>query len=110
MAREEQRHAVSAGDRCNQGDRGSHSIVSGDEEDACPVGLGDATIHRDGTACWDRPELVIRHELELEELTLLACETGRGLAPEESRVSPALLELEERLAWEIGGTPVEDMP
>lgn len=67
-------------------------------EDACPVWVGDATIHQDGEACWDGPELIIPHKLEFEELILPACETDAGLAAEESPASPALLELEEGLA------------
>lgn len=44
-----------------------HTSATEDEaEDACPVGVGDATIHKDDAACWDGPKLVIPHELELE--------------------------------------------
>lgn len=109
MDREEKRHAIAAGDKYNQGKRDSYSVVSGEGEDACPVGAGDATIPKGAMACWDGPELVITHELELDEVVPSAFETGQGLVAEESWVSPALLELKERLPWGIGDTPVEDM-
>lgn len=45
-------------------------------EDSCPVGVGGAAVHEDGTACWDESKLVIPYELEVEDLNLPACETG----------------------------------
>lgn len=48
--------------------------------------------------------------MEFEELNILIGDGGQAVAAEESQASPTLLELEERLAWRIGGTPVgEDM-
>lgn len=45
-----------------------HTSAAEEEvKDACPVGMGDATVHKDGTACSDGPELVIPHELELKK-------------------------------------------
>lgn len=47
---------------------GHTSAAEDEEEDACPIGVGDATVPKDGMACWDGSELVIPHELKLEEL------------------------------------------
>lgn len=40
--------------------------MNGEAEDTCPVEVGDATVHEEGTACWDEPELVISYELLLK--------------------------------------------
>lgn len=86
-----------------------HTSATEDEtEDTCPAGMGDAIVHKDGTACRDGPELVIPYEREFDELDLPTYETSRGLAAKKSRASPALLELVERLAWGFGDIFVEE--
>lgn len=43
-----------------------HTSATEDEKDACPLGVGDATVHKDGTASWGGPELVLTYELKFE--------------------------------------------